>query len=252
MQASVSVVVITKNAAAQLAKCLDSCRFAAEIIVVDSGSQDETIQIALAYGAKVIHQDWLGFGRQKQFAVQQAKHDWVLCLDADEWISEELSININKIISYPQQMAYQFPRRNKFMGRFLRHGEGYPDMSLRLFDRRQASWSDDVVHEYVITKQPVGTLQGDLMHESGEDIASYLTKQNRYTSLQAQILFSRGKTVSTAKLLLSPLLRFFKFYLFKQGFRDGLPGFVHISIGCMNSFVKYAKLRELYRLEFRE
>lgn len=252
MQASVSVVLITKNAATQLPKCLESCRFADEIIVVDSGSQDETVAVAMASGAKVIQQDWMGFGLQKQFAVKQAQNDWVLCLDADEWISEKLAKNIKEILSYPQFSAYRFPRSNKFMGHFLRHGEGYPDKSLRLFDRRYAQWSDDAVHEYVVTSVAVGELDGDLMHESGEDIALYLNKQNRYTSLQAQILFARRKKISTGKLVLSPVLRFFKFYLFKQGFRDGIPGLVHIAIGCMNSFVKYAKLRELYRLESGE
>ena len=252
MQALFSVVLITQNAAGHLAKCLGSCSFADEIVVVDSGSTDETIAIANTYGAKVIHKTWQGFGPQKHFAVQQAKHDWVLCLDADEWLSQELSSNINKILSYPQHAAYRFPRCNKFMGRFLRHGEGYPDLSLRLFDRRQAQWSNDAVHEYVITSAAVGVLKGDLMHESGEDIALYLNKQNRYTTLQAHTLHARGKKISTSKLVLSPILRFFKFYLLRQGFRDGLPGFVHICIGCMNSFVKYAKLRELYRLECKE
>ena len=252
MQASLSVVLITQNAALHLAKCLDSCRFADEIIVVDSGSQDDTVEIASRYGARVIHQEWLGFGPQKQFAVSQASHDWVLCIDADEWLSEKLAINIKKILSYPQHGSYRFSRCNKFMGRFLRHGEGYPDLNLRLFDRRKAHWSNDLVHEYVFTSDEIGRIDGDLMHESGEDIANYLTKQNRYTTLQAQILFARRKKISTGKLVFSPVLRFIKFYFIRQGFRDGLPGFVHIVIGCMNSFVKYAKLRELYRLESTE
>jgi len=139
--------------------------------------------------------------------------------------------------------------KQSLYGKFLRHGEGYPDLSLRLFDRRYAKWSNDSVHEKVITSSTVGTLQGDLMHESGEDIALYLSKQNRYTTLQALTLHTRGKKAGTAKLVFSPILRFFKFYIFKQGFRDGLPGFVHITIGCMNSFIKYAKLRELTRLK---
>lgn len=248
MQTPVSVVLITKNAATELPKCLESCRFADEIIVVDSGSDDGTVAVAQSYGAKVVLQDWLGFGPQKQFAVQQAHNDWVLCLDADEWLSKELSININKIMSYPQFSAYRFARTNKFMGRFLRHGEGYPDKNLRLFDRRLANWSDDLVHEYVVTSVEIGELEGDLMHESGEDIYTYLNKQNRYTSIQAQILFSKNKQVSIAKMLFSPFFRFIKFYFVKLGFLDGLAGFVHTTIGCMNSFVKYAKLRELYRL----
>jgi hypothetical protein len=135
------------------------------------------------------------------------------------------------------------------MGRFLRHGEGYPDLSLRLFDRRRARWSDDLVHEYVQTDCEVGQLAGDLMHESGEDIFAYLAKQNRYTDLQADALFARGKRAGAAKLVLSPLLRFVKFYFVRQGFRDGLPGLVHIAIGCFNSFIKYAKLNERHRLE---
>lgn len=252
MLAPFSVVLITKNAATHLETCLRSCTEVAEIIVVDCGSNDQTIEIAEKFGARVILQAWLGFGPQKQFAVDQASHDWVLCLDADEWLSIELLNNIKHILSYPQFTAYRFARCNKFMGRFLRHGEGYPDLSLRLFDRRHAHWSDDLVHEYVVAEGEVGRLDGDLMHESGEDIARYLEKQNRYTSLQAEMLHARGKRVSVGKMLLSPVLRFVKFYFFRQGFRDGLAGLVHIAIGCMNSFIKYAKLRELYRLECKE
>lgn len=248
MRNALSVVLITKNAGVSLRKCLDSCRWADEILLVDSGSSDDTQTIAMGYGARFIHQDWLGFGPQKQFAVRQASHDWVLCLDADEWLSEKLSVEINDLLNHPQQMAYRFARCNRFMGRFLRHGEGYPDLSLRLFHRAHARWSDDAVHETVLTDGPVGRLQGDLMHESGEDVALYLAKQNRYTSLQAEMLYKRGKTVGVAKLVFSPLLRFVKFYLLRQGFRDGLPGFVHIAIGCFNSYIKYAKLIELHRL----
>ncbi|WP_318654226.1 glycosyltransferase family 2 protein [Chromobacterium violaceum] len=249
MRVAISAVLITKNAGKHLEQCLQNLSFADEIVVVDSGSSDSTLAIASAYKAKVIHQEWLGFGPQKQFAVSQASHDWVLCLDADEYLSEELSLSINKIRENPQAAAYRFPRCNRFMGRFLKHGEGYPDWSLRLFDRRRARWSDDAVHEYVICDGPVEKLAGDLMHESGEDIALYLSKQNCYTSLQAEQLHARGKKVGAGKLLFSPLLRFFKFYFVRRGFLDGLPGLVHISIGCFNSYIKYAKLIELRRLD---
>ena len=148
----------------------------------------------------------------------------------------------------PVATAFRMPRSNKFMGRFLKHGEGYPDWSLRLFDRRQARWSDDAVHEKVLYQSSIGTLAGDLLHESGEDIAVYLQKQNRYTSLQAEILFQAGKQAGPAKLLFSPLFRFVRFYLLKRGCLDGLPGLVHILIGCFNSFSKYAKLIELNRI----
>ena len=248
MQQRLSAVLITLNAADQLEPCLQSLDFADEIIVVDTGSSDATVELARRYRAKVIHQDWLGFGRQKQFAVSQASHDWVLCVDADERISPSLKQSILQAMTRPVATAFRMPRSNKFMGRFLKHGEGYPDWSLRLFDRRQARWSDDAVHEKVLYQSSIGTLAGDLLHESGEDIAVYLQKQNRYTSLQAEILFQAGKQAGPAKLLFSPLFRFVRFYLLKRGCLDGLPGLVHILIGCFNSFSKYAKLIELNRI----
>lgn len=239
-----SVAIITLNAASQLAACLESVTFADEILVVDSGSQDGTVELAVRHGARVIQQEWLGFGRQKQFAVDQAKHDWVLCLDADERLSPELQASIEQALQNPSAEAFRFPRSNRFLGRYLKHGEGYPDWSLRLFHRRHARWSDDAVHEKVLTDASIGSLSGDLLHDSAESLANYLTKQNRYTSLAAESALAAGKRVSTARLLLSPLVRFIKFYLLRQGFRDGLPGLVHILIGCFNSFLKYAKMLE--------
>jgi hypothetical protein len=237
-----SAVVITLNAASQLEACLRSLQFCADIVVVDSGSIDDTRDIARRHGARVIDCPWRGFGPQKQFAVAQAVHDWVLCVDADERVSPELQVSIAKAISAPQFGAYRFPRCNRFMGRYLRHGEGYPDLSLRLFDRRQAHWSDDRVHEKVMTETAIGSLRGDLMHDSAESIENYLDKQNRYTSLAAEAAYAQGKRASGAQIVLSPLFRFIKFYIFRLGFLDGLPGLIHILIGCGNSFSKYAKM----------
>ncbi len=242
-----SVVIITRNAAVQLASCLDSASFADEIVVVDSGSRDGTAELAALRGARVIQQEWLGFGRQKQFAVEAARHDWVLCLDADERVSEPLRASILALLAAPAGQAYAMPRRNRFMGRWLRHGEGYPDWSLRLFDRRHARWSDDPVHEKVLTDAPVARINADLLHDSAETLASYLDKQNRYTSMQAEALFRAGKRASVAQLLLSPALRFAKFYFLRLGFLDGTAGLVHIAIGCCNSFHKYAKMMALQR-----
>ncbi len=243
-----SVVIITLNAAAQLEACLQSARFADEIIVVDSGSADGTPALAERYGAKVIQQDWLGFGRQKQFAVEAASYDWVLCLDADERVSTALQASIENTLNTSStealRAAYRFPRCNRFLGRYLKHGEGYPDWSLRLFDRRQGRWSDDAVHEKVVSQGSIGELTGDLLHDSAESLASYLTKQNRYTTLAAEMALAAGKRASFGRIVLSPLLRFFKFYVVRQGFRDGLPGLIHISIGCFNSFTKYSKMLE--------
>lgn len=240
-----SIAIITLDAAAQLAACLDSVRFADDIVVVDSGSSDGTQALAASYGARVIQQDWLGFGPQKQFAVEAARHDWVLCLDADERLSPALQASIENALRNPSTAAFRFPRCNRFLGRYLKHGEGYPDWSLRLFDRRQACWSTDAVHEKVVTAATVGTLAGDLLHDSAESLATYLTKQNRYTTLAAEMALQAGKRTGFARIALSPLVRFIKFYLIRQGFRDGLPGLIHIAIGCFNSMMKYSKMLEL-------
>lgn len=240
-----SAVIITLNAAAQLEACLRSLAFCDEILVVDSGSNDGTAELAARHGARVLQAEWRGFGRQKQYAVEQAAHDWVLCIDADERVSDQLAASIAAALAAPPSAALRFARCNRFLGRYLRHGEGYPDWSLRLFDRRQARWSADAVHEKVLTSAPVTTLAGDLLHDSAESLERYLAKQNRYTTLAAQDAVAQGKRVTVARLVLSPLLRFVKFYFFRLGLLDGLPGLIHILIGCGNSCVKYAKIIEL-------
>lgn len=249
-----SAVLITRNAASQLAECLASVAFCDEIIVVDSGSEDATAAIAGGCGARVIQSDWRGFGPQKQFAVEQASHDWVLCIDADERVSERLRESILAELSAPARYvpsgtvtAYRFARCNRFMGRYLKHGEGYPDWSLRFFDRRRAHWSDDAVHEKVLATGEIGTLQGDLLHESAESLETYLAKQNRYSTLAADAALARGERATVMHLLLSPSLRFIKFYFLRLGLLDGLPGLVHILVGCTASFAKYAKMIQFQR-----
>jgi glycosyltransferase involved in cell wall biosynthesis len=244
-KAPVSVVIIALNAARQIEPCLKSVEFADEVLVVDSGSQDETRAIAEVAGARVVEKEWLGFGRQKQFAVGTAKHDWVLCLDVDERVSPELAAGLRVAMANPDHFAYRMARRNRFLGRWLAYGEGYPDWSLRLFHRAHASWSNDEVHETVITTVDVGTVRGDLMHDSAEDVTSYLAKQNRYSSLHAQALYSQGVRAGYLRLFVSPLARFIKFYFLRLGFLDGGPGFAHVAIGCFAAFAKYAKLIEL-------
>jgi glycosyltransferase involved in cell wall biosynthesis len=242
-----SAVLITENAAHRIEPCLTSLAFADEILVVDSGSSDTTRAIAERHGARVMAKDWLGFGRQKQFAVDQAAHDWVLSVDADERVSAALAASIRAALERPAAPVYRMARCNRFLGRWLRHGEGYPDWSPRLFDRRSARWSDDAVHEKVLYAVTPGTLEGDLLHESAESLEQYLAKQNRYTTLAARQLYERGASASALRMLASPAVRFVKFYFVRLGFLDGLPGLVHIAIGCMNSFLKYAKLAELRR-----
>lgn len=242
-----TVAVIALNAEPQIAGLLASVGFADEVLVVDSGSTDGTARLALEHGARVIHKDWLGFGRQKQYAVTSARNDWVLCLDVDERVTPELARSIRGALAAGRFKAWRMSRRNRFMGAWLSHGEGYPDWTLRLFHRGHASWSNDEVHEAVLTTTEVGRLEGDLLHDSAEDVASYMVKQNRYTTLHAQALFRQGVRAGYARLFLNPLARFLKFYVFKLGFLDGGPGFAHVVIGCNNTFHKYLKLIELQR-----
>ena len=248
-RAQLSAVLITRNAATVIDACFDSLAFADEIVIVDSASSDGTIEIARRRGARVVQKEWLGYGRQKQFAVEQAAHDWVLCIDADERVSPELAASIHAALAAPVSPVYRMPRRNRFMGRWLSHGEGYPDWSPRLFNRLNARWSDDLVHEKVLYAVTPGTLRGDLMHDSSDDLAAYMERQNRYTTLAARQAFELGRSANLLHMLFSPLVRFLKFYVFRLGFLDGVAGLAHISIGCMNSYLKYAKLIELHRAE---
>jgi len=242
-----SLVVITRDAAVDIADCVASASFATEVIVVDSGSRDDTVEIAARLGARVIDREWMGFGPQKQFAAAQATNDWVLCVDADERVSQALAASIAALFAEgsPRACAYAVARRNRFLGRWLAHGEGYPDWTVRLFDRRRARWSDDAVHERVIVYGAAGRLRGDLMHASAESLDAYIAKQNRYTSLQAAALHASGSRAGAMHLALSPLARFIRFYVLKLGFLDGAAGFAHIAIGAFASFLKYAKLRAL-------
>jgi len=242
-----SVAIITRNAASQLERCLASVAFAEEVVVVDSGSTDDTVELAARHGARVIRKEWLGFGAQKQFAVDAASHEWVLCVDADESLSPELRDAIVRELRAPRGLVYAIPRRNRFLGRWLKHGEGYPDWNVRLFHREHARWGSEAVHEKIVTRSPVLRLRGDLLHDSAETLEKYLDKQNRYTSLQAESLRAAGRRANALQLVLSPILRFVKFYLWRLGFLDGVPGLVHVAIGCMNSFNKYAKLKALER-----
>jgi len=242
-----TVAVIALNAEAQLGELLASVTFADEVLVVDSGSTDGTVALAEARGARVVRQAWLGFGRQKQFAVAAARNDWVLCLDVDERVTPRLADSIRQALAGGRYKAWRMARRNRFLGAWLSHGEGYPDWSLRLFHRAHAGWSNDEVHEAVLTTSEVGRLDGDLLHDSAEDVSTYMAKQNRYTTLHAQALYRQGVRAGYARLFVNPAVRFLKFYFLKLGFLDGGPGFAHVVIGCNNTFHKYLKLIELQK-----
>lgn len=244
--ARATATIIALNESDNIEDCIRSVSFFDEVLVIDSGSTDNTVSLAVAAGATVLVNPWPGYGQQKQFALEHARNDWVFSIDADERASPELQASIIALLAgSPGAKGYTINRCNHFMGRALRHGEGYPDWCLRLFDRKCGNWTQDPVHERVTLTGRVERLTGDLNHFSEGSIEEYLRKQNQYTSLQACKLFAAGRRSSLFKMTTSPIIRFFKFYFLRLGFLDGMPGLIHISIGCFNSFCKYAKLREL-------
>ena len=227
-----SVVVLTKNVEDKLEDCLKSCQWVDDVVVVDSGSHDKTIEIAKSYGAYVINQGWMGYGLQRRFAVSQAAHDWVLCIDADERLTPELSASIRTALSKPSLDSngphlFAFSRRNWFMGRFLKHGNGYPDWQARLFNRHHARWSDAPVEEKLESQETPARLKGDLIHYPTKDLHSFLEKQLHYAQIRADYLYSQGYEPHALKLVTSPFFRFLKNYIFRAGFMDGFPGFIY-------------------------
>ncbi len=244
----VSAVVITLNEEDHIADCLRSLQWADECIVVDSGSQDATCEIARSLGARVIHHDWEGFGRQKQFATEQASFDWVINIDADERVSPELAEAIREAMrSSPQVAAYRCNFRHCIMGRWLRHGEAWPDPHVRFYDRRRAAWNARDIHESVQVDGGVARLPGCIEHCTADSIAEIFDKINRYTDLQAQQLLAEDRRIGLLQVLGNPGWRFLRNYVFRLGMLDGIPGLVHATQAAMTSFLKYAKAVELQR-----
>jgi len=198
--------------------------------VVDSGSTDDTRAIAEAAGARVLARPFDGFRSQKQFAVDQARHDWVLCLDADERVSPELKASIlaARDAGFADAAGYRFARLSEYFGRFLRRGNAYPDRVLRLFDRRRGSWRGDrEIHEAASVDGAVRTLPGDLIHYPYRSLMQQLQKTERYARMMAEYEFSRGKRASLGKLIFSPAWRFWRGYVFRLGFLEGWHGLVY-------------------------
>ena len=198
--------------------------------MIDSGSTDQTRAIAERMGAKVLQRPFNGFRSQKQFAVDQAAHDWVLCLDADERVSPSLRISIEtaRETCFEQAAGYRFARLSEYFGRFLRHGNAYPDHVLRLFDRRRGGWRGDrEIHEAASVDGAVRTLPGDLIHYPYRTLEQQLAKTQRYARMMAEHEYARGKRASLGKLILSPAWRFWRGYLFRFGFLDGWHGLVY-------------------------
>lgn len=239
-----SLVVITRNAGRHLGRCLDSVPFAADVVVVDSGSDDDTVTVARAKGARVFTEEWRGFGPQKRRATELAQHDWILNLDADEALSPEAQIEVRELLATsPRAAAYAFPRLSFHLGRWIRHGGWYPDRQVRLYDRRRANWSAAPIHEKVEAPE-VARLQAPLHHWVFTDLSDQVRTNDRYSGLGTDALVAKGRRFRLVHLIVKPVVKFAETYVWKRGFLDGLPGFI-IAVGAAYSvFLKWAKLWE--------
>jgi glycosyltransferase involved in cell wall biosynthesis len=252
-RATLSVAIITLNEEANLPRTLASVAWADEIVVVDSGSTDDTRAIAHSYGARFITEAWRGFAGQKNFAISLCTSDWVLSLDADEAVSPELAASLQTVLAAPpSHTAYALRRRNFFLGRWIRHGGYYPDTKLRLFPRSQGSFQETPVHETAMFAGRVETLDGDLLHDAYPTLASYLDHMQRYSRLGADIAVARGRTGRGLLgflngVLLNPLATFVYNYILRAGFLDGREGLLlHLYHSAYVSW-KYAQAWERAR-----
>ncbi len=243
----VSAILITKNEAHNLPRCLGSLQFCSQIVVVDSGSTDNTVQVARDLGAEV-HQtaDWPGFGPQKNRALSYADQDWVLSVDADEWIEPELAEAIQQHIKTHVAPA-EILRESSFCGRVMKYSGWGDDWILRLFKRDGAAFSDDLVHERVLVSGSPVKLKGAMGHESFTDLSQVLAKIDLYSGAWAQQNFANGRKATIGLSLLKGFAAFVKTYLFKQGFRDGAHGLLLSITNAHGTFYKYAKLWNLGR-----
>lgn len=242
-----SVIVITRDEAARLPTCLASVAFADEIVVVDSGSRDDTVPIAERAGARVIRTaDWPGFGLQKQRALDAARGLWVLSLDADEWLDDELAASIRAVVRASpgpaDPVGYELGRVSAFCGQWMRGGSWYPDRALRLVRRERARFTPDRVHERLSVDGPVATLPGRLLHNSIADLHDALDKMNRYTSGRATDLQERGRRGGLGSALGHAAWAFARSYLLRLGFRDGRLGFVLAALDAQSTYYRYLKL----------
>jgi glycosyltransferase involved in cell wall biosynthesis len=243
----ISATVITLNEQRHIRQCLESLQgIADEMIIVDSGSKDATLKIAAELGAKTFVREWTNYSDQKNFASSLAQHEWILSLDADECLSSSLRHDILQAKeNSTQAVAFEFPRKAFYLGRWIEHSGWYPDYKVRLFLRNKARWEGRFVHESLRIDGPVVRLPGDLLHYSCESISEHLWTLDRYTTLAAEDLWHRQKRSGWIHLMSSAFAAFMKTYWLKQGFRDGMQGFVIACFASYYNLVKHAKLWEL-------
>lgn len=245
-----SVVVITKNEQENIRGCLETVRWADEIIVVDAESSDETVSHARDYTPHIFVRPWPGFGPQKNFGMEKVAGDWILLIDADERVPPELREEILRMAqeSPPEVTAYRIPRRNYFYGKWVRWGGAYPDYQIRLLRKGAGRYNDVAVHENLLITGSVGTLHQPLDHWTERTIADHFKKFDLYTTLASEERAKTRKTVWWGDFVFNPLATFFKMYMAKQGFREGIHGLILSVLASYYTFAKYTKLWEMTSL----
>ena len=243
-----TVTIITLNEAAHIAAAIDSASFADEIVVVDSGSTDGTVDIARAKGVRLLSREWTGYVDQKNFAADQASHDWIFSLDADERIPAGLAAEIREVLARePPYRGYRVPRMTYHLGRWIRTTDFYPDYQTRLYNRQFGRWRGRYVHESVGIDGPSGQLKSDLQHYSFSDIRDQIQRINHYSTLSARQMYEAGRRTGPIEILIHPPAAFVRNYILRRGFLDGTAG---LTISLMNAWsvgLKFIKLWELQR-----
>jgi glycosyltransferase involved in cell wall biosynthesis len=242
----ISATIITFNEERNIPRVLESLRCCDEIVVVDSGSTDRTVEIAAKLGARVVESPWRGYAGQKNFASEHCSNDWVLSLDADESLSEALEGEIWQIKKNgPRFDAYTMPRLAQYLGRWILHSGWYPDRKVRLFDRRKARWIGDYVHESVSVEGSIGHLEANILHFTCSSLSEHLKTMDRYTTLAAEQIVDQKKSIGWTQLLLDPAWTFFQTLVLKRGFLDGPEGLAIAYMAALYNFLKYAKAKNM-------
>ena len=243
----ISATIITLNEACDIKDCLESLRWVDEIIIVDSGSTDCALDICRQYNAKIFINPWRGYVNQKNYALEKASHEWIISLDADERLSEQLTKQIKETLMQKEIEAdgYFMPRRTFYLNKWINHGGWYPNYQLRLFRRDKGSWQGDDPHDYVKINGATGYLSGDILHYSYKDINDHLTKIALYTSIMAKGEFEKGATFRFSNLMIKPIAKCMNMYIIKLGFLDGFQGIAIAFLGAYYVFLKHLTLWEI-------
>ena len=248
MRHPLSVCIITYNEERNIRTCLESVKWADEIVVVDSKSTDQTVKICSEYTDRIILRDFPGHIEQKNYALSQASNNWVFCIDADEELSPDLQSEIKTVLEAKdlREAGFYVSRKTEYLGEWVTYGRWYPDYKLRLFDKRYGSWGGENPHDSVAVQGPTARLKGELLHRTYSDLSHHLQVINNFTSIAAHQKMNRRVRFPIFKAIFHPLAYFLDSYILKRGILHGTRGFILSAMGSYYVFLKYAKLWELY------